>query len=188
VALPKIYYERNLPHWHPTGKCLFLTWRLYGSLPANVAGRYRQQEPRDAGRAFVEVDRALDRGSTGPRWLIRPALASLVVAALRRGASELRRFELHAYVVMANHVHVLLDPMDSPARILQGIKGSTARLANAALGRERKRFWQDESFDRWVRSAKEFARIRAYIEWNPVTARLAQRPECWPWSSAARRK
>src|SRR5690242_2955448 len=27
------YYERNLPHWHPEGKAIFLTWRLFGSLP-----------------------------------------------------------------------------------------------------------------------------------------------------------
>jgi REP-associated tyrosine transposase len=94
---------------------------------------------------------------------------------------------LHAYVVMPNHVHVLLEPVDSPARILQGIKGTTARLANAMLRREGERFWQDESFDRWVRGPKEFARVKAYIEWNPVRVALAARPECWPWSSAARR-
>ena len=48
-----------------------------------------------------------------------------------------------------------------------------------------KHFWQDESFDHWVRTPAEFNRIRSYIEGNPVSAGLASRPEGWPWSSAA---
>lgn len=85
---------------------------------------------------------------------------------------------------MPNHVHVLIGPKTSLARITNGIKGVSARDANRILGRQGKRFWQDESFDHWVRSAAEFERIRAYIEHNPVSAGLVARPEDWPWSSA----
>jgi hypothetical protein len=70
------------------------------------------------------------------------------------------------------------------ARITSAIKGVSARDANAALGRVGKPFWQDESFDHWVRSSAEGERIKHYIEWDPVKAGLATKPEDWRWSSA----
>jgi hypothetical protein len=73
------------------------------------------------------------------------------------------------------------------ARITGGIKGVFAREANAALGRVGEHFWEDESFDHWVRDEAELTRIRSYIERNPVSAGLVVRPEDWPWSSAAKR-
>jgi len=135
------------------------------------------------------VDAELDRGASGPLWLKEPRLARCVVETLRRGEVKLRQYDLCAFVVMANHVHVLLRPAVAVPlqRITNGIKGVTARLANQILGRTGQPFWQDESFDHWVRSPAELERIRQYIEWNPVKAGLAVRPEDWPWSSATRR-
>jgi hypothetical protein len=52
------------------------------------------------------------------------------------------------------------------------------------LARTGKPFWQEEYFDRLVRNDAEFAKIRRYIEWNPVVAALAAQPEEFPWSSA----
>jgi REP element-mobilizing transposase RayT len=72
-----------------------------------------------------------------------------------------------------------------PVRALKGIKGTAAREINRILERTGHPFWQDESFDRWVRSESEFERIRAYIERNPVKAGFVSEPRDWPWSSAA---
>jgi REP element-mobilizing transposase RayT len=110
-----------------------------------------------------------------------------VIGALKKGETQ-GLFQLHAYVVMANHVHVLLDPNLSIARITRMIKGSTAREANRVLGRTGMRFWQEESFDHWIRNAAGWDRVRRYIEGNPVAAGLVQKPEQWPWSSAAQSK
>ena len=85
---------------------------------------------------------------------------------------------------MPNHIHVLLTPNADLARITNQWKGATARIANRMLGRVGRPFWQDECFDHWVRNGSQFDRIRTYIEWNPVRAGLAGRPEDWPWSSA----
>jgi REP element-mobilizing transposase RayT len=106
---------------------------------------------------------------------------------IERGACELGHYRLHAFVVMANHVHVLITPLCPVARLVKGLKGASARECNKILGRTRRHFWQDESFDHWVRTASEFNRIRVYIEQNPVTAELAKAPGDWPWSSATRR-
>ena len=85
---------------------------------------------------------------------------------------------------MPNHVHLLLEPRIPLARITNVMKGIAARDANAVLGRKGKPFWQDESFDHWIRTPAEHERIRQYIEQNPVNARLVARPEDWRWSSA----
>ena len=45
-------------------------------------------------------------------------------------------------------------------------------------------FWQDETFDHWVRDEWSYRRIVRYIEWNPVKAGLVSEPQQWPWSSA----
>src|SRR5882762_9501263 len=160
------YYERNLPHWQPPGKDIFITWRLYGSLPAHL----KTPSPEDsAGRRFLTYDRVLDLAGTGPLWLSDPRIAECVIAALKKG--EMRgMYQLHAYVVMANHVHVLLEPKLPIALITRMIKGSTAREANCILGRTGARFWQEESFDRWIRNTPEWNRVRTYIKRNPVAA------------------
>jgi len=67
-------------------------------------------------------------------------------------------------------------------------KGSlvyTRRQANAILGRTGRPFWQDESFDHWVRGPEELEKIVRYIEENPVAAGLVERAERWRWSSAS---
>ena len=85
---------------------------------------------------------------------------------------------------MANHVHAVLLPLVPPAKLLQSIKGFSARAANKLLGRTGEPFWENESYDHWVRDGAEFARIVRYIENNPVRAGLASRPEEYRWSSA----
>jgi putative transposase len=139
-----------------------------------------------SGRRFRQIDAELDRGATGPLWLRDPKIADYAESAIVRGV-ELGHYDLDTYVVMPNHVHVLLYPAIPMARITGGIKGVSAREANAALGRVGEHFWEDESFDHWVRDEAELIRIRSYIERNPVSAGLVERPEDWPWSSAAKR-
>jgi type I restriction enzyme R subunit/putative DNA methylase len=127
----------------------------------------------------------LDGGAFGPLWMREPAVAALVVGGIK--AVERRRLcRVDAWVVMPNHVHLLLEPLAPVGTITQAVKGRTARQANLILGRTGEHFWQDESFDHWVRDDMEFAKIKKYIEENPVSARLVQKDEDWSWSSAAR--
>ena len=75
-------------------------------------------------------------------------------------------------------------PGSRTTRIRNGIKGASSRAANLIL-RRKGHFWQDESFDHWVRNSKEFEKIRVYIENNPVSAGLVTAPQEWLWSSCA---
>ncbi|MBM3744840.1 MAG: hypothetical protein FJW34_03465 [Acidobacteria bacterium] len=134
------------------------------------------------------MDRLLDEARTGPRYLDRAEIAQLVVDAIQYGESELHHYVLHAFVVMANHVHLLVTPHVPVPNLLRSLKGITAKRANQALGRTGKPFWQDESYDRLVRDESEFRRIHAYIEDHPVRTGLVAAPEDYAWSSASLRR
>ena len=116
-------------------------------------------------------------------YLRQPEIAQIVVNSIYKGV-ELKHYRLDAFVVMANHVHLLIQPSITPDRLLRSLKGSTAREANRLLGRTGEPFWQKESYDHLVRNGKEFLKIKAYIENNPVRAGLVENAWDYPWSSA----
>jgi REP element-mobilizing transposase RayT len=105
--------------------------------------------------------------------------------AVRDGECRFGRYRLHSFVVMPNHVHLMVTAHAPLARWLGSLKGFTAHAANQILGLTGRPFWQDESFDHVVRSERELERIRAYIEENPVRAGLAAAAREFPWSSAS---
>lgn len=119
----------------------------------------------------------------GPLWLKDNRIAEEIVRKPRSG-QRLKHYSLNAYVVMANHVHVLLTPKLDVHRITNSLKGTTAREPNRLLGRTGQPFWCEESFDRWIRDDDHFVRTKAYIERNPVKAHLVEKPEEWKWPSA----
>ena len=179
------FTRRHLPHWHPSGTAVFITWRLHGSLPKNIPPLTPKAD-LNSGQEFVRRDNLLDRAQTGPVWLKEPTIAARVQCQLQH-LHQRKLFDLRAYVIMANHVHALIEPRSPLAEITQHLKGSTAREANQILGRTGRPFWQDESFDHWIRTPGEWHKIRAYIEANPVKAGLCTTPTAWPWSSASTR-
>ena len=123
------------------------------------------------------MDRYLDTARTGPLWLARDEIASLVAAEFLGCAG----IEVHAWVILANHVHLLFS--GSP-EILAKLKGRTASQANILLSLTGQAFWQAESYDHWVRNEAEFKRIVKYIEDNPVKAGLVPSADRYRWSSA----
>jgi len=178
LFVPNFHYRR-LPHLHADGRPVFLTWRLHGSLPPN---RFFPSEIT-SGRAFVAMDRILDQARSGPLHLGRPEIAQLLVDAILYRQGHL---QLHAYVIMANHVHVLITPRVDVSELMHSLKGFTARKANQILGLTGHPFWQEETYDHLVRDETEFRRIADYIEFNPVKAGLVTTREEFPWSSACK--
>jgi putative transposase len=175
------YTSRHLPHWQPDGVPLFLTWCVYGAIPRN---RFPPPGHQAAGKAFVWMDRFLDSAAHGPTWMKLDEIAKLVADAIRFCAESRHDYDLHSYVVMPNHVHMLVTPQTSPAKFMQSLKGFTAREANKRLNRQGERFWQVESYDHWVRDDEQFRKIVRYVEENAVKAGLAGRAEDYRWSSA----
>lgn len=128
------------------------------------------------------IERYLDQ-SYGNCALRNRTVAEIVQNSLLHFDGE--RYRLSAWVIMPNHVHLLLTPHDgwSLSRIVKDLKSFTSREANKVVGR-RGHFWMEDYFDRYVRDAKHFASAIAYIENNPVKAGLCAKPEDWAFSSA----
>jgi len=83
-----VEYRRNLPHFQPDGAALFITFRLYGTLPMSSG--------RD-GRAFVAADRELERAPRGPSWLEQARVAECVTETIRDGEQVRNLYELTAF-------------------------------------------------------------------------------------------
>ncbi len=89
--------------------------------------------------------------------------------------------------IMPDHVHLILKPVSSHSedqfslsKILQGIKGFTAREINKLRG-TRGALWQDESFDRIIRGHDEYLEKWNYLRNNPVKVGLCETPEEYPF-------
>src|SRR5260370_19186756 len=108
----------------------------------------------------------------------------MVVDAIHYRDRHLQHYRVHSYVVMPNHVHLLMTALVAVSKVMQSLKRFTATQGNRTLGRTGSPFWQDESYDRLVRNEREFQQIAHYIEMNPVKSGLAVTPDAFPWSSA----
>ena len=132
---------------------------------------------------FEAYEQALHSGSTGPKWLGQRSIAAIVVETLKYHNG--REYDLIAYCVMPNHVHLVVQLVERNSvplyRILQSIKRYTARHANTVLHRMGQ-FWQAESYDHVIRDEEQFQNIVSYVLANPVKARLVSSTEDWPWS------
>jgi REP element-mobilizing transposase RayT len=192
--------RHNLPHWQQIGKTYFITFRTEDSLPRAVIDAWYQdrnawlkvheidpesrswrvalarqpvQSRREFHRAFTErFHRQLDE-CHGECVLRRPELAQIVAESLLHFDGQ--RYEMGDFVVMPNHVHLLVQfipPVDMK-RQCTSWKHFTATRINRELARAAD-FWQSESFDHIVRSPEQFEALRRYIADNPLKAELRQ--------------
>lgn len=127
------------------------------------------------------MDSELDQGH-GSLLLLKPENAEIVEACLLRHHGI--HYALAAWCVMPNHVHVVVEPFDTPLdQIVQPWKSLSAHAINK---REKRRasLWQREYFDRFMRDAQQFENTVAYVENNPVAAGLVELALRWRFSSA----
>jgi hypothetical protein len=162
-------YRRRLPHWIPDNVAVFVTWRLAGSIPPSSPDILTAE---NTGRTFFARDERLERTACGPFWLREPSIATIVENALLYGETTRGFYHLHAWVIMPNHVHAVFEPKSELPATMRRLKGKTSRETNRHLGRTGLPFWQDESYDHWIRSSKELEDVIAYVENNPMKAGL----------------
>ena len=178
--------RRNLPHWQQDASYYFLTWRLADSLPAEKLKLLGEQKaawhlahPDPLNEALEKeyhtlfsnkIEEWLDAGA-GDCILKDPTLRKIVDSALHHFDGE--RYELIASAVMPNHVHVVVRLHDGEdlSKVLHSWKSFSAKEINKATGKTG-HVWQDESFDRIVRSQDHLNTLISYVEENPVKARL----------------
>jgi putative transposase len=219
----KAFSKRRRPHIQPIGATLFVTFRLFGSIPKSIVVEYEaknrwlenqlnraQTSVESEGAAelrnwltrvetfrrawFVKFEDILHRAETGPTWLRNEMLAQKVADNLKRLDRE--SYRLDAYSIMSNHVHIVFKPLmperdrqsiddrtlhkSALARIMQSIKGRSARECNLILERSGA-FWEQESFDHVIRPGK-FGKTVRYVLNNPVKAGLVLDWRQWQWN------
>jgi REP element-mobilizing transposase RayT len=195
-----IHSRGYLPHVKREGASYFVTFRLGDSLPAQVLLDFKRQQAEKlralaAGKPDAidetsinrEFQRRIERyldGGAGACYLRRPEIAEVAAESLMHFQGK--QYVLDEWVVMPNHVHLILWPMPdyTLSAILRDRKKRIAREANLILGRTGQTFWQHESYEHWIRDEEEKAQIRRYTRNNPVIAKLCRSPEDWRWSSA----
>ena len=121
--------------------------------PARPEETTADRRCRESKLVFAMADRFLDRAIGGPMHLKDPDAAQIVDDRIMLGAGV--DYDLFAWCVMVNHVHVLLEPRGELRGVTQGLKGATAFRINGLQGERGRTFWQDESYDHWVRDEEE---------------------------------
>jgi len=190
-----------LPHCDFPDLIQFVTFRLLDSMPASRRGEWegllKIEEVRER---RLKLEEYLDHGF-GDCLLRDPQTAKLVQDTLLNFHRD--RYELRAWCVMPNHVHVLADVKQTPlwkmvkswkqfsqtaANRLLAERRPPARLAENparnAPGRRPALQWQREYWDTFMRDGEQERKAIHYIENNPVKAKLRRTAKEWPFSSA----
>jgi len=189
--------QGDLPHWDQEGATYFITWRLADSIPASLWKQWMGERqawllrhgidparpdwkeqmdalPETARQDFRRFTRSLEHvldSGHGACVLKQPSLAAIVAETLHFQAGS--RYVLGDYVIMPNHVHLIVGGLARQTMLNQvrTWKRWSATQINQAL-KQRGRLWQDESFDHVVRHEASFQKLRQYIADNPKKAGL----------------
>ena len=209
-------YLRNLPHWRQQGATYFVTFRQADSIPKSVLAEWldirqrwyrdykldpaqREADPESFAADYLRIPKVIRRAFEKQQAkMLHEELDRCHGSCVLRGheiqtevAEALKHFHgerlwLGDFVLMANHVHVIIQPFDGweLEELLGSIKKWTSRrigqrlnLMNSNLTpaeteteASKPRFWQYESYDRIIRDAEELAAFRRYIVRNPEVA------------------
>ena len=134
------------------------------------------------------IDQYLDAGY-GCCALVNTEMAEVMRESLLRFNGE--RYDLIAWCIMPNHIHVLMKSKLSLAKIVQSWRSYTGRWAmkhneelDLGIPDKAKRFWMRDYWDRFIRSEKHYYTVIGYIHQNPVEAGLCDKVKDWKMSSA----
>ena len=200
----KQFYRRNLPHIQPEDVILFVTYRLFFELPVEYYSKIQLMKSEfqrkikllDKRKTEAEKykfekklydfnDNFIGKFKNSPFWLKNKNIAKIVMDSLFWGND--RRYELFAFCIMPNHVHLMIRPLIKNKKpfplqqIMYDHKHFTAIEANKLLKRKGN-FWQDEHYDHYIRNENEFFNILNYIYLNPVKANLVENPDEWEFT------
>ncbi len=117
---------------------------------------------------------------TQQRQILTPPERDVVLAHVV--FDDQRVMNLHAAVVMPDHVHIVFTPWHvSLGKLLQGMKGSSSRSINKLRGVIGQHVWQHESFDHELRNGESLRAKCEYVAQNPLRRGLCATPDEYRW-------
>ena len=188
------YNGKLFPHWELQAVVFHACFRLADSVPMEMQREWMEERKqlqelcKKEQRTLTEyeiqrlqflysekIERFLDAGY-GSCVLQKPKVAEIV-----RGSLEYynkTKYLLHAWCIMPNHVHAIFQALaeHSHSEIIQGWKSFTAHAINKCLG-IRGQLWQSDSYNRIIRSSREYYNQILYVWNNPIKAGHAK----WEW-------
>jgi putative transposase len=180
------FHKRNLPHLYFDEGRYFITYRLANSIPldklSELAKINTNLDFKSYHRLFQKYDLLLDSCDMGINYLNRTELAEICKQSL--DFPDKKEYTLICYCIMPNHVHLVFELLPGNkgiSEIMKLMKGYSAVKCNSIIGKEGK-FWQVESYDRWIRDDKELYFTINYVLLNPVKAGLVDNWENWKYS------
>ncbi len=180
---PEEWHRGKLPHRNRENLVQFITFRLADSLPQSKLQEI-EQEIKYLSKDDQEVERRkklqywLDQG-LGACSLAKERMAEVILDALFY--HDGKKYDLLAWSIMPNHVHVLIRATGDLVRIIQSWKSFTGRWAmknnekyNLGIKDDAKQFWMSEYWDRFIRNEEHFNNTVRYTLNNPKKARLPE--------------
>ena len=167
----------SLPHWHQDGKYVFVTFRLHDSLPQEKLQWLREEKENwlklhpQPWNEKVTKEYINNFGKAVDKWLNNNYGNCLLKKQSNRKIVEDalfffngRRYDLVAFVVMPNHIHILMKLREGYelTEIMRSIKSYTAKKINDNENSTGP-VWQSESYDRLIRDQKHFENVVSYI-------------------------
>lgn len=151
----------HLQHIDDVTRYQFITFRTFDSVDEFV--KKISQKDMSVRKKQFELDHYLDSSSCGT-YINGDCLKALYDFLLKNNKTY---YELIAFALMPNHVHLLLKPTQSLPSLMQKIKGGSARMINLISERQGK-FWEQDYYDRYIRDRNHFLTVFHYIKDNPL--------------------
>jgi REP element-mobilizing transposase RayT len=153
--------HRHLPHIDIENHYQFITFRTHDSIDDILRKIAQQNLPNN--RQQLAIDNHLDQSIKGT--YLNDEILQLLYNFIRAKNTVL--YKLIAFCIMPNHVHLLIKPLDKLAKVMQHLKGGSAKRINEMMGRKG-RFWAVDYYDKLIRDEKHFNIVYQYIKNNPA--------------------
>jgi len=171
------WHDRGfLPHCDSKGLIQFVTFRLGDSLPFDVCQKLKSIPSNSA--YDKNISRLLDSGYGSCLLGLNRNATFVEEVLLARNSID---YNLHAWVIMPNHVHTMFSVIKPLDLVMKAWKSVSSRRINSNQGGN---VWYPDYFDRYIRDQAHYEKVRFYIEMNPVKANLCAHPKNWSFSSA----
>ncbi|MDA3882179.1 MAG: HsdR family type I site-specific deoxyribonuclease [Bacteroidales bacterium] len=185
---PDEWHVTNLPHRNKAGLVQFITFRLADSIPQQVLKDIELEL-----KSLSDDKKAIEKRKRYQFWLDKGlgccALANREMAQVVQEAllyHDDKKYNLLAWSIMSNHVHVLIHTRNDLRRIVQSWKSFTGKWAlnnnkkyNLGIDTNASSFWMPDYWDRFIRDEDHFNNTVRYILNNPLKANLPKEHTAW---------
>ncbi len=160
TLVPHIKHS-NLPHVDIDGYYQFITFRTFDSIDNYLKRLYNTEQTNK--QKQQAIDNYLDTSSSGA--YLNGEVLKYLYNFFKAKDKDL--YDLVAFCIMPNHIHLLFKPLDTLSVVMQKLKGASSHNINKILNKSGK-FWAGDYYDKAIRDEEHFFVVYEYIKNNPI--------------------